>query len=105
MQVNLQNIIFDRIFNEQPAVHKKYFSHLDISKEATVAKHGLKFMHAVDKIISLVDSGNDDELVATIHQVISHCLETKFKHKRMGPLNSTSQASKMIPSTQNKKNF
>ena len=63
-------IIFkNRIFSEQPAVQQKYFKHMDKGDYPCVSKHGLKFMHALDKMISLVGSGDDDELVAAIHGV------------------------------------
>ena len=58
-----------RIFSEQPAVQQKYFKHMDKGDYPCVSKHGLKFMHALDKMISLVGSGDDDELVAAIHGV------------------------------------
>ena len=59
----------NRIFSEQPAVQQKYFKHMDKSDMVGVSRHGLKFMHALDKMISLVGSGDDDELVAAIHGV------------------------------------
>ena len=59
----------NRIFSEQPAVQQKYFKHMDKGDYPCVSKHGLKFMHALDKMISLVGSGDDDELVAAIHGV------------------------------------
>ena len=42
---------------------------MDKSDVPTVSKHGLKFMHTLDKMISLVGSGDDEELVAAIHGV------------------------------------
>ena len=42
---------------------------MDKSDYPCVSKHGLKFMHSLDKMISLVGSGDDDQLVAAIHGV------------------------------------
>ena len=62
-------ILKNRIFSEQPAVQQKYFKHMDKGDYPCVSKHGLKFMHALDKMISLVGSGEDEKLVAAIHGV------------------------------------
>ena len=42
---------------------------MDKDDITTVSTHGLKFMKALDKMISLVGSGDDEELVAAIHEV------------------------------------
>ena len=62
-------ILKNRIFSEQPAVQQKYFKHMDKGDYPRVSKHGLKFMHTLDKMISLVGSGEDEKLVAAIHKV------------------------------------